>query len=105
MADRDAAALLNGTELYVRRDALSAPDEDEFYHHDLIGMTVERLDGAMLGTVKAVFDHGAGDYLEVLQPDNRSSFMLPFTRETVPTVDLAGCKVVVAPPEGLLDDA
>ncbi|MBN35921.1 MAG: 16S rRNA processing protein RimM [Rhodospirillaceae bacterium] len=105
VADRDAAALLNGTELCVRRDALSAPDEDEFYHHDLIGMTVERLDGAMLGTVKAVFDHGAGDYLEVLQPDSRSSFMLPFTRQAVPTVDLVGRKVVAAPPEGLLDDA
>jgi 16S rRNA processing protein RimM len=96
VADREAAAKLTGTRLYVARDRLPAPAEDEFYHADLIGLAVEDASGRRLGTIAAVNDHGAGAFLEIdtaAQP-----LLLPFTRAAVPVVDLAGRRVVIAPP-------
>lgn len=96
VADRDAAAKLTGTRLYVARDRLPAPAEDEFYHADLIGLAVEDGSGSRIGTVVAVSDHGAGAFLEI-ETDGQP-LLVPFTRAAVPVVDLAGRRVVVAPP-------
>ena len=104
IGDRDAAQALNGTRLYVSRDRLPAPAEDEFYHADLIGLPVVAPDGATLGEVRAVHDFGAGDLLELRLGDGRSE-MVPFTAAVVPEVDLARGRVVVALPAGLLDAA
>lgn len=101
--DRSAAEALKGLRLYVAREALPEPDEDEFYYEDLVGLTVETVGGEVLGKVVGVFDFGAGDVIEV-QGSDRASVMLPFTRAAAPTVDIAGGRVVVDPPEGLLDD-
>ena len=95
--DRDAADRLRGTELYVDRDVLPAPETDEFYHMDLIGLDVETRDGARLGKVKAVQNYGAGDILEVARDDGGID-MLPFTHAVVPEVDLTGRRLVVEPP-------
>src|SRR5215831_6507830 len=51
VGDRDSAEALKGTELYVARAALPAPDADEFYHADLIGLRVEDVEDRVLGTV------------------------------------------------------
>ncbi|MBC6439017.1 MAG: 16S rRNA processing protein RimM [Rhodospirillales bacterium] len=104
-ADRDAAAAMNGTRLYVPRSRMPDTAEDEFYHHDLIGLRVDHADGRELGTVKALFDHGAGDVIEILDTARRDSFLMPFTRENVPVVDLDGGRIVIDPPAGVLDDA
>jgi 16S rRNA processing protein RimM len=96
VADREAAAKLTGTRLYVARDRLPAPAEDEFYHADLIGLAVEDASGRRLGTVAAVNDHGAGAFLEI--DTGAQPLLLPFTRAAVPVVDLAGSRVVIAPP-------
>jgi len=98
VADRAAAEALKGTRLYVARAALPTPGEDEFYVADLVGLRVE-VEGApgTWGTVKAVHDFGAGAVVEIERPDG-AEVMLPFTRAAVPEVDLAGGRVVVAPP-------
>lgn len=95
--DRDAAQALHGTRLYVGRAALPAPDEEEFYHADLIGLRVEDAEGRLLGIVRAVENHGAGDVLEVEGAEG-SARLLPFTRTVVPLVDIAGGRLVAAPP-------
>jgi len=97
VADRNAAEALIGTQLYVPRAALPAPDEEEFYHADLIGLTVEAPDGTVLGKVTALHDFGAGDLLEVALAAG-GSVLWPFTRQVVPVVDVAGGRVVVDPP-------
>jgi 16S rRNA processing protein RimM len=94
---REAAEALRGVELYVPRARLPAPEEDEFYHEDLIGLEAVDTGGAARGRVIGVFNHGAGDVLEV-QPARGPSLLLPFTRETVPTIDLAAGRVVIDPP-------
>ncbi|MEL6317233.1 MAG: ribosome maturation factor RimM [Pseudomonadota bacterium] len=104
VTDRDAAEALRGVRLYVARAALPEPEPDEFYHADLIGVRVVGLDGAPLGRVAAVFDHGAGDFLEVSRPGARPA-LLPFTRAAVPHVDLAAGELVADPPQGVFDDA
>lgn len=101
---KEAADALKGTRLWAHRDALPAPDEDEFYHADLIGMEAVDTGGASLGRVAAVLDHGAGDLLE-LRGAAEGGVLVPFTKAAVPTVDLAARRIVVDPPEGLLSDA
>ncbi|MEE8274251.1 MAG: ribosome maturation factor RimM, partial [Alphaproteobacteria bacterium] len=65
VGDREAAAALTGTPLYVPRAALPEAGEDEYYRADLIGLGVERTDGSAFGTVAAVDNYGAGDILEI----------------------------------------
>jgi 16S rRNA processing protein RimM len=96
--DRSAAEALNGVSLYVERSALPAPEADEFYHADLIGLAAVSDNGEPLGTIVAIHDFGAGDILEIT-PQLGPRLLVPFTRETVPTVDIAAGRVVVSPPE------
>ena len=76
-------------------------DDDEFYHADLIGLTVYDTGGTELGIVRSVMDHGAGDLLEIHGPALKTTVLLPFTKACVPTVDLASGRIVADPPEGL----
>lgn len=94
---REQAEALRGLRLHVPREALPAPDEDEFYLADLVGLRVETPDGRVLGAVRGVQDFGAGDLLEV-KPEGAPSFWLPFTREAVPEVDIAGGRILAIPP-------
>ncbi len=99
---RTEAETLNGTRLYLMRDALPpAEDEDEFYHVDLIGLTVFTIDDERVGNVIAVPDFGAGDLLEV-KSEKGPSFLVPFTKDIVPRVDLKAGRIVIDPPDGLL---
>jgi len=107
--DRDAAEALKGTELYLERDALpTLAEPDEYYHADLIGLTAVGPDDTTMGTVKAVFDFGSGDLLEIATADGGSEFV-PFRKETVTSVDLAAGRLVVEPtvelsPDGASED-
>lgn len=102
--DRNAAEALKGRRLCVPRDALPEPGEDEFYHADLVGLSVDHVDGNRLGVVHAVHDFGAGDVLEIAG-EAGDIVMVPFTRAAVPVVDPAGGRVVVDPPPGILEPA
>lgn len=97
---REEAEALKGLTLWADRDALPSLPDDEFYHADLIGLEVVDAGGAVLGRVHAIYDHGAGDILEIT---GRKSIMLPFTRAFVPTVDLKAGRIIVDPPEGAED--
>lgn len=102
VTDRDRAEALRGLRLYAPRAALPVPDEDEFYHTDLVGLAAQHEDGTVLGTVVAVHDFGAGDVIEIAR-DEGQPVLVPFTRAAVPVVDIAGGRVVVDPPDGLFD--
>ncbi len=97
VADRNAAQKLTNVQLYVAREKLPPPDEDEFYCRDLIGLRAETRDGLLLGTIVAVPNYGAGDILEVAPPAG-DTLLFPFTLAVVPEIDLAGGKVIVEPP-------
>ena len=95
---RDQAEALKGTQLFAPRDRLPTLPDDEFYHADLVGLTVLDTGGAELGRVRAVLNHGAGDILEVHAPGQRQVLLIPFTKVHVPTVDLAAGRVIADPP-------
>ena len=96
LADRTAAERLVNTRLYVERDRLPEPDEDEFYLADLVGLAAMAPDGAVLGRVDTVHDYGAGASLEI------GTLLIPFTRACVPLVDIAGGRIVVTPPAEII---
>jgi 16S rRNA processing protein RimM len=96
ISTREAAEALRGAELTVPREALPEPEEDEVYHADLIGLRAETAAGEALGRVRAIYDFGAGDVLEIDGPSG--SRLLPFTKAVVPVVDVAGGRIVVDPP-------
>ncbi len=96
---KEAADALRGTALFADRDRLPSLPDDEFYHADLIGLPVFDTGGAPLGTVRAVYNHGAGDILEIHAPGRSAALLLPFTKAVVPTVDLTAGRIVADPPE------
>lgn len=102
--DRDAAEALKGTRLYLDRDALPPPEEDEFYHADLLGLDAVLTDGAALGTVKAVHRMGGGDMLEIDRGPGVPTVLVPFTRAAVPEIDIAAGRLTIEPLPGLLDE-
>ena len=92
VADRATAALLTNRRLYVPREVLPAPGDEEFYLADLIGLVAFDEAGTALGRVSAVHDYGAGASLEI------GPLLVPFTRAAVPEIDLAAGRIIVAPP-------
>ncbi|MFP1644317.1 ribosome maturation factor RimM [Pontitalea aquivivens] len=96
---KEEADALKGVTLWADRNRLPSLPDDEFYHADLIGLTVLDTGGAVLGTVRAVHNHGAGDILEIFGPGRRQTLLLPFTKAVVPTVDLTAGRIVADPPE------
>ncbi|PTQ75961.1 ribosome maturation factor RimM [Celeribacter persicus] len=100
---KEEADALRGVTLYADRDQLPSLPDDEFYHADLIGLTVLDTGGTILGTVRNVLNHGAGDLLEVQGADLKTPVLLPFTMKNVPTVDLASGRIIADPPEGLFE--
>jgi 16S rRNA processing protein RimM len=100
ISDRTAAEGLKGLRLYIPRAALPEPEDDEFYHVDLVGLAVETAEGAALGRVRGIHNFGAGDVVEIEAADGHISF-IPFTREAVPTVDLQARRLIVVPPREL----
>jgi 16S rRNA processing protein RimM len=101
--DRNAAETLRGTLLQVDSSSVTpTADPDEFHDHQLIGLAVVALDGTPLGTVRAI-EHAPASDLIVLAKAAGGTALIPFVGQLVPTVDVAGGRVVVDLPEGLLD--
>lgn len=99
--DRDVAAKLRGTKLWLERDKL--PEiEGAYYHDDLIGMVVFDQSGVSLGVIDAVDNFGAGDLLDI-KPDGKPSFYLPFVDMYVLEVKLDENSMIVDIPEGLIE--
>ena len=99
VSTREEAERLNGIELYIAREKLPDTDEDEYYHADLIGLAAVNAAGEPLGKVIAIHNFGAGDIMEIAPPGGMT-MLLPFTNAVVPSVDIAGGRVVIElPPE------
>jgi 16S rRNA processing protein RimM len=103
--DRTVAEGLTGIELFVDRSVLPAEEDDEFYHADLVGLTVRDETGAEAGKVTAVQNFGGGDILEIMF-HGRKGILIPFSRAAVPKVDIAGGFIAVDTiAAGLAEDA
>ncbi len=101
IADRNAAELWRDRYLLLPQDELPPPDEGEVYIHDLIGMRVEEVSGAPVGTVSEVYELPQGLMLEV--DGERKGALIPFRDEVVTSVDAAQRLIIIDPPLGLFE--
>jgi 16S rRNA processing protein RimM len=101
VSDRNAAERLRNVRLFVPRERLPPAAAGEFYHADLIGLLAFTTGGTEIGRVVAVHDFGAGNILELRPQTGRATVMVPFTDAFVPSVDIAGGRIVVAPTEDI----
>lgn len=99
ISDRTAAEKLNGVNLYLDRSKLPEPeDEDDFYHADLLGLEARLDSGVVLGQVSAIPNFGAGDLIEIRDPQSGDTYLYPFTKAVVPTIRIGeGYLTIVVP--------
>lgn len=101
--DRNAAERLRGALLGTDVPDDEQPDDpDEFYDHHLVGLDAVAVGGERLGAVQEVLHLPMQDVLSVRTPDGRE-LLVPFVADIVPEVDLPGRRVLVDPPDGLID--
>ena len=89
VSDRNQAEALNGVELFAERATLPAEEDGEFFHEDLVGLSVRDETGSTIGKITAVQNFGGGDILE-LKLANGKEALIPFTHAAVPDVEIAG---------------
>ena len=102
IADRTEAERWRERYLLLPRAELAPAREGEFYIHDLFGLSVVRagtLD--VVGEVADVYELPQGIMLDVRRP--AGSVLVPFRPEVVTEVDLAGRRLFITPPEGLIE--
>jgi 16S rRNA processing protein RimM len=104
VTDRAAAESLRGVRLYVERERLPEPEEDEWYYSDLIGLKVLDPEGERLGDVLSVQNFGAGDLLEIRLADTQKTVFIPFTAACVPRIDVKLGSLSINPPWGLSNE-
>jgi 16S rRNA processing protein RimM len=103
VAGRDAAEAIRGLLLLVDAAEIAPSDDpEEFYDHELEGLEVVDVRGARVGVVAEVL-HTAASELLAVRRDDGSEALVPFVTAIVPTVDVKAGRVVIDPPEGLLD--
>jgi 16S rRNA processing protein RimM len=98
---REALEPWRGLFLAVPEEQLRPPAGDEVYLHELAGFSVRLPDATPLGLVSAVYETQAGVMIEVQGP--KREFLLPYKKQFVRQVDREGRRLVVTPPEGLLE--
>ena len=97
MNDAEAMA---GIELRVPRETLAALPAGMYYHHDLVGCRVETSAGKPVGTVTAVDASGGGTRLVI---GGAHEILIPLASDICRTIDTAAKRIVIEPPEGLLE--
>jgi len=99
--DIDRAAAMAGTELRVPMEKLTPLADGVYYRHDLVGCRVESLDGKAVGVVTDV--DGPLDAPRLVVTTERGEALVPLARDICPTIDIVGRRIVINPPQGLLE--
>jgi 16S rRNA processing protein RimM len=99
--DMNGAAALAGVELRIPVERLAGLPEGAFYHHDLIGCQVQTVDGVDVGVVSKV--EGTMGRSRLVLDTERGEVLIPLVPEICTTIDPASRRIVIAPPEGLLE--
>ncbi len=101
--DRTEAEHFRGRYLMRSLEEVEELGDGEIFYHQLLQMSVESVDGETLGVVREVYeDVGAADLLEIQGP--RGRFHVPLVESMVREVDVEGRRLVLDPPEGLLEE-
>ncbi|HEY3417057.1 MAG TPA: ribosome maturation factor RimM, partial [Armatimonadota bacterium] len=91
----DQAERLRGTHLVVPQSWARELGEDEYYHHQLIGLEVVTTDGESLGQISEIWRTGANDVYET------PLALVPATKDIIREIDLDHGRMVVDARPGL----
>lgn len=97
----ESAETLRDKFLFVPTDSLGKLGADEFWEHELVGMTVRHKDGRVLGEITEVLDRAAQDLWSV--HTEKGEVLFPAAKQLVVSVDVDSGIAVIDPPEGLFD--
>lgn len=102
VTNRTKADSLKGMTVLMSREAVSPLEEDEAFAQDLPGCQVFLADGSSLGRLEYV-DFPAGQMIWAIIDQDGNEILFPAEPRFIKTLDMAGRKVIIVPPEGLLD--
>lgn len=103
ISGREAWAGKRNVLLYARAEELPALDEDEYYHHELIGLRVSDLEGKLLGQLSEILETGANDVYVVVDEGGREA-LIPATTGVIKEINLDQKMMLIEPIPGLLED-
>lgn len=98
----ESAKTLVGYELGLPEEERVQLSAGEFYDWELEGCSVEIEDGSAIGKVREIMRTGGVELL-VVEDETRREHLIPMAHSIVIGIDLEGRKIVIDPPEGLLD--
>lgn len=101
VADRNEAESLRGLEARVRREEIESAGADTLFPEDLVGLDVITVDGDRVGELEEILEYPASDMYRVR--GEKGEHLIPAVPEIVVEIDPKGRRIVIAPPEGLLD--
>ncbi|GAA4831803.1 ribosome maturation factor RimM [Garicola koreensis] len=99
ITDRNAAEALRGSVLFIDV-AEEAPEDDQWYSHQLEGFSCVSGEDQPLGTVAELLPGPAQDLL-VVDTAAGEQVMVPFVEELVPQIDPEARSIRLDPPAGL----
>lgn len=97
VTDRNQAETLRGTELFIERTQLPEPTDDEYYHEDLIDLTVQDEQGKLYGTVLGIQNFGAGEFFDIKSDEHNKIITLPFNEEAVLDININEGFMIINP--------
>jgi 16S rRNA processing protein RimM len=103
VVDRNRAEELRGRYLLMPIEELAPLEEGQLFYHQLLGMQVVTRDGKSLGEIREVYELRPAAMLEVRGPGGE--VMIPYLSHIVVDVDAEAGRMVIDPPEGLLDQS
>ena len=99
--DAEGAKDLAGRDLFMKKEDLEELPEGEYYRYELIGLSVETVDGIKLGRVDDIFPTGSNDVLVV--KEGKTEHLVPMLKEVIKRVDLGDGIMVIEPLEGMIE--
>jgi 16S rRNA processing protein RimM len=102
VGDREAAEALRGRLVQTGVDQLGPLAAGEYYQYQLVGCRVEDAAGRVLGVVRGIWETGAPDVL-VVEDEAQRELLIPAVGGILREVDVAARRIVIDPPEGLVD--
>ncbi|MCY4462357.1 MAG: ribosome maturation factor RimM [Albidovulum sp.] len=102
VSSRQQAEGLRGALLFAEKENLPDLDEDEYYIADLQGLQALDERGSPIGRIVGAHNFGAGDVIDIALADSGESILVPFNRDIFVSVEIAGGRVVVDLPDGIL---
>ena len=104
LTDMTAAEKLRGQDIFIPATDLLPLPPDRFYHHDIIGLQVQHVNGMVLGTVTDVLTNSGNDHFVVSTLRENQTVLLPAVKAFIKEIDLAGKRIIVDPIPGIFDE-